>query len=324
MPSLNPFKMLVNPRLPSAAVGLADDGVGVVALDHRRGDALVVRRAGYAALPEGLVRPDFVESNISNVNDLADIVAELVTSAGLLKQHKWSAALPEAATRTSILTLETTPVSRGELEEMLRWKIERAMGAPLEVLRVGRQRLRPDAQGRARYLVSAVYLSVLAEYEEVFAALGWQVGLILPRHMGEAWWLMKDHTPADALLVSAYREGFTVFLLRNGEPLLVRGITCEEADRADELYRFLLFYRDRIASLSGESGGDGAPTETIEKLLVAGSGLDEREASAIIEETLSAPPRTLVAEDLRLSFPSRDIDFNLIAAPAGLAALAWS
>ena len=30
------------------------------------------------------------------------------------------------------------------------------------------------------------------------------------------------------------------------------------------------------------------------------------------------------AEDVRLAFPSTDLDFNLIAAPAGLAALAWA
>jgi hypothetical protein len=59
-------------------------------------------------------------------------------------------------------------------------------------------------------------------------------------------------------------------------------------------------------------------------MLVAGTGLDADEAGAIVRETLSVPPRALGPGDLHLSFPSGELDFNLIAAPAGLAALAWA
>ena len=326
MPS-KPFRKLIDPRLPSAAIGLSGEGAGVVSLDRRRGQ-FAVRRAGYVALPEGLVRPGFDESNISDRGELVDTLAELITSVGLLKRHRWSAAVPEAATRTSILTLESAPTSRPEREEMLRWKTERAVGVSLDELQVGREQLQADAQGRPRYLITAMRLSVLAEYEEVFATLGWQPGLILPRHVGEAWWLIRDERAAatDSLLVSSHPEGFTAVVLRGREPLLVRNVICDAEDRGDELYRFLLYYRDRNAAPSAGEAERGArlePAESIEKLLVAGSGLDAHEASAIVAETLSVAPRTLGAEDVRLSFPSNDLDFSLIAAPAGLAALAW-
>ena len=105
----------------------------------------------------------------------------------------------------------------------------------------------------------------------------------------------------------------------------MRAVSCETEDRADELYRFLLFYRDRNAP-PAEEGETPAPpviTDRIERLLVAGIGLDYAQASAIVEETLAAPPYAVHAEDLRLAFPSDEIDFRQIAAPAGLAALAW-
>lgn len=326
---MNPFQRLISPRLPQAAVGLSGEAASVVQLE-RRGGGLAVRSAGLLPLTAGLVRPSFDESNVSDGAELAGALTELLTSAGQVRRKRWSVALPEAATRTSILTMETAPASRTEGEEMLRWKTERALGAPLDELRVSRESLKPDAQGRQRYLVTAVRLSVLAEYEQVFAVLGWNAGLILPRHMGEAWWLMRDGgkstAVADSLLVSSHAEGFTAVILRAGSPLYVRGVICETEDRADELYRFLLFYRDRTSPQSAE--GEGVPTplygEGIGRLLVAGTGLDEAAARAIVEETLSAAPSAVQPSDLRLTFPAAGIDFRQIAAPAGLAALAWA
>jgi hypothetical protein len=325
---MNPFNKLISPRFPPAAIGLAEDGASVVQLE-RRGGGFGVRSAGFLPLPDGLVRPGFDEPNLADAAELERALTELVSDAGLARRRRWSVALPEASTRTSILTMETAPASRAEGEEMLRWKTERALGARLDELRVSRERLQSDPQGRARYLVSAVRLSVLAEYEQVFASLDWHAGLILPRHMGEAWWLMRDDAEdraSDSLLVSSHAEGFTAVILRARQPLFVRAVLCDMEDRADELYRFLLFYRDRNAPPVAEGETTQAPaviTDRIGRLLVAGTGLDYGQASAIVEETLSVPPRPVGAADLRIAFPSREIDFQQIAAPAGLAALAW-
>jgi Tfp pilus assembly PilM family ATPase len=308
---------LTRPLWPAAAVGLSGDGASLVALDRRR-DALVVRRAGYVPLPAGLVRPGFDEQNVADPAELADHLRGLAVSTGLQKRRRWSVALPEAATRTAILTLESASASRAETEEMLRWKIERTFGASADELRVSRRRLPEDAQGRARYLASATHLSVLSEYESAFAALGWHAGLVLPRHFGEGWWLARARDAEDSLLVSSHAEGFTASLLRAGQILLVRSVACEAEDAADELYRFLLFYRDRL-NAPEDVGGPAR----IGRVFAAGDGLTEQETTAIIEETLEARPRPLRAEDVRLSLPSADLDFAQIAAPAGLAALAF-
>ncbi len=338
----NSFTKLIQPRLPSAAIGLSGEGAGVVSLDRRRSsdngggrNAFTVKSAGYIPFPEGLVSPNFDEVNTADPNELQGLLAELVTSVGLPKRHRWSVALPEASTRITILTIENAPASRAELEEVLRWKTERAIAAPLDEIRIARERLTPDAQGRARYLVTAVRHAVLAEYEAIFGALNWQAGLILPRSLGEAWWLMKGHTAtsgADALLVSTHRDGFTAMLLRGGQPLIVRSVLCAAEDRADELYRLLLFYRDRLAAATApeevseaEPSSSSPPLETVEQLLIVGTGFDRDEARVIVAETLATTPRMLEAEDVHLALPyDNKLDFNTLAAPAGLAALAWS
>jgi hypothetical protein len=308
-----PFSKLVNPRFPSAALGLESGSATVVHLERSRRDGFAIRRAATAILPEGLIHPSFDEPNISDANTLVALLSEVALSAGLAKQSKWSVALPEASTRVAILTMESAPASRSELEEVLRWKYERTFGAPQEELRVSRERLAPDAQGRQRYLVAGIRLSVIEEYEAILAAIGWRTGLILPRHQGEARWI--SNAPNDALLISSHREGFTALVLRGRQPTIVRSVMCEAEDRDDELYRILLFYRDRVIS--------GNDANTLDRLLVVGEGFDKHHVSDIVSETLETNPRVLGSADVGLALPSNELSFDLIAAPAGLATLAW-
>jgi hypothetical protein len=306
---------LLKPRLPSCAVGIERGVASVVQLERGRG-GFVVRRAASVNLPADLVRPSFDESNIGDLAELSGALADLLTSAGLLRQRKWSAALPEASARSAILTIEGAPGSRRELEEVIDWKIERSFGAPLSEMRISREQLAPDAQRQPRFLITAVRLSVLAEYEAAFAALGWHAGLILPRHAGEEQWLRNGH-PGDGLLLSAHEDGFTAVLMRGRRPLTLRSVFCQSEECDDELHRVLLFYRER-------SGANlPAAATTVDRLLVVGDSLDKERVVQVAQETLGVTLRPMDAADVGLLIPPGDLDFDHIAAPAGLARLAW-
>lgn len=317
------FSRLIKPRFPSAAVCLESDFASVASLDRRRG-ALTLEAAAQIPLPEGLIVAAFDQTNIRNQNELTDLLANLILNAGLGRRQRWSAALPELSARTILVVLENKPSSSAEKEEMINWKIERSFGVPAAELRVTRQALTPDERGRARFLASAVRLDVLAEYEAVFAALGWQAGLILPRHLGEVRWLAaasgsNDAKTGDGLLISSHREGFTAIILREREPLIIRQIHCERADCTDELYRLLLFYKERGTA----STTNGDSETTIERVLVVGDTLEGREVSDCVSETLATRPRLLNAQAIGLMLPSDDLSFETLAAPAGLATMKW-
>lgn len=303
---------LLQPRLPSSAVGIESGAASVVQLDRARG-AFTIKRAATMNLPANLINASFDENNIAEPDALIEALSDLVTSAGLLRQRKWSVTLPEATTRSAILTIEAAGGSRREVEEVLEWKIERAFGAPISELRLGRDELPANEQKQARYLVTGVRLSVLAEYESVFATLGWQIGLVLPRHVGEEQWL-RDGSGGDGLLLSAHDEGFTAVLLRNSRPLTLRSVFCETDECDDELHRILLFYRDRSAT-NGHS-------TSVNRLLVMGDRLDKRRVAEIAEETLGVKLQPMGAAEVGLSVPG-DLPFDTIAAPAGLARMAW-
>ena len=309
------FDKILSPRLPATALSLDGHSATMVQLERSRG-AFALRRAATAAVPEGLIRPDFTETNIRDTESLADFLAHLAESAGLARQRKWSVALPESCAATHILTLEQKPASRQEADEVLRWKTERAFGAPYESLNTVTEKIPPDVAGRERYLVVGMRLSILDEYEEVFAALGWNTGFITPRHVGEARWLKQKGSTGDALLISSRPDGFTAFVQRNGQPFTLRSVPCDAADRDDELYRLLLFYRDR----TGPAEDVALP---LNRLLVVAEESDRRRITQVVNETLSTNLRALTPAEVGLNLPNSQLNFATIAAPAGLAALAW-
>ena len=110
---------------------------------------------------------------------------------------------------------------------MLRWKIERGFGTPIEELSISRERLPPDPQGRERYFAVATRASMLNEFEGVLHALGWRAGLILPRHIGEAQWLTMNGAQGDSLLLSSSDTGFTAVVFRGRQPLIIRTVRCD-------------------------------------------------------------------------------------------------
>lgn len=311
----NLISRLIEPWYPATAIGLEKGVASVVQLERTAGSACKLRRAATFNIDDSLIRPSFDESNLGNGPQLAGVLNELATSAGLLRQKRWSMSLPEATARTLVLTMESQVQSNGELHEVLQWKIERGFGASLEELSISRERLQKDSQGRDRYLVVAVKKAVLAEYEAVLESLGWRAGLILPRHLGEAQWLLRHGTIGDSLLLSGSSQGFTGVIFRDKHPLIVRAVTCTEEEFEDEFYRFLLFYRDRVPVVGNGQG--------LSRLMVIGEGITKERAEEIVNETTGGDLRPLEAQDLGLQLPSRDFSFDSIAAPAGLATLSW-
>lgn len=289
----------------------------MVQLERSRGGEPSLRRAATVALPESLICPSFDEPNLSDPREMTAALTELATSAGLLKQKRWSVALPDGASRSLILTLESQPASRAELEEVLNWKMERGFGASLDELSISRERLPADPQGRGRYIVVATRAAVLDEYESILNSLGWRSGLILPRHIGEGQWLTLNGSQGDSLLLSSSEKGFTAVVFRGKQPLIIRTVTCEPHECEDELYRLLLFYRDRRAGEAEQTG------QLLSRVLVVGDMFSKERACEIVNETLDTNLRALDAEDLGLQFATRELSFDAIAAPAGLATLSW-
>jgi hypothetical protein len=310
------LESLTQPNYPKAALGLEQDSITALALQKEGKGRFGIRQAATVDLPVHLLTPSFTEQNIANQNEMRVLLEEAVINAGLRKQKRWSVSLPSNTARTAILSLDTEPASQNELTEILDWKSEQTFGVPSGDLRITRRKIRPDATGKARYFATAVKLSVIDEYETLFETFGWHAGLIMPRAVSEANWLVDAKSKADTLLISSQSDGFTALLLRGDEPTVVRSVTCADSERDDEVFRLLMFYRDRF----GEDSSDNF----LEKILLVGKDFAPAKLKDISVEALGRTLNILRPEDVGLSLPVQSLSFDDLAAPAGLATLGWN
>ena len=311
------FSALSQPHYPNAALGIEEERVTAISLQGQGRGSFAVKQAATVDLPAGLLKPGFLEQNIRDAGEFAACLHEAAESAGLLSQKRWSVALPSNTARTAILVLETEPASNQEAEEVIDWKAEQSFGAPAAELRLSKQKISPDPKGRSRYFTTAVTLSVIDEYEAQFESLGWKVGLILPRAVGEANWISHRADPGDSLLISGNSDGFTALLLRSSEPEVVRSVTCTPEEVDDEIYRLLMFYNDRF-------GGEQHGNSLLRRLLVVGKYLVPARVQTIASEALGRALNVLSPEEVGLNLPGGGFSFDDLAAPAGLAALGFS
>ncbi len=138
-------------------------------------------------------------------------------------------------------------------------------------------------------------------------------------HHGKA---APERNPASTTVMFA---GYETELRRM---MRVREVLCDGEDCADELYRLLLFYRDRALGTTADPAEEAGGATNLRRLLVvgknsAGIGLSEARVSEVVNETLGANMHTLDAKTIGLALPQSELSFDEIAAPAGIATLAW-
>ena len=80
----NLLSRLIDPWYPATAIGLEKGSASVVQLERVKGSVCKLRRAATFNIAESLVRPHFEETNIESPPQVAAVLNELATSAGLL------------------------------------------------------------------------------------------------------------------------------------------------------------------------------------------------------------------------------------------------
>lgn len=307
------WSYLTAPDLPRTALAIGETHLSIITLRRSRGE-FEPRNLGIMKLPPNLVQSSFTEPNVSNESTLIEYLNKTATQAGISRPRALSVALPPGSARSHIITLDSIPTTRLEFSQMIEWKIERTFGQKFADLKTSHSKLN-DFNGRPQWLVTAVHHQVLEQYERIFKQLRWTVGLILPQHLGEAQWLIRQNIEDDQIVVSLNESGFNTVIIRKDEPILVREVECKPEECEDEFFRILVFYRDRL--LTPES-----PIR-LGRVLTLGSVTDQRRFRDVVNSALENHVISLDAQQIGLKVdPSAP--FNHFAAAGGLATMAWN
>ncbi len=306
------WSYLTAPDLPRTALAISETHLSIVTLRKNRGE-FEPRNLGVLRLPDGLINPSFTEPNVSNEASLSEYLNKTAKQAGINRPRALSLALPSGSARSHVIQLDSNPGSHKEMMQVLEWKIERAFGQKTYDLKTSYTRLK-DAHGFSQWLVSAVHHRVLEQYERIFKDLRWPVGLILPQHLGEAQWLIRQRLGDDQVIVSLNERGFTTVITRGDEPILVREVECAPEEREDEFYRIIVFYRDRLVS-------ETDPIR-LSRVLTLGTAAEQRSFREVVTSALENHAIALDTNQIGLRVDS-SAPFNHFAAASGLATMAW-
>ena len=238
--------LLTTPAYPRTSISIDGNRLALVSL-KKSGSEFEPAHLSTLDLPAGLVVPSFTEPNISDEGALSALLERLLNEAGLRRARRLAVAIPDESARSQIITLDGVPSAQAELDQMLAWKVERTFGCRPSEAVITERRL-SSSHSDSQWLVTVIQRRVLAQYESAFKLLRWQVGLVLPGYLAEAQWLVRVGSIEDHVLLSLKDDGFVAVVVRQGQPVLVREVACEEKEREDEFFRLMVFYRDRLAN----------------------------------------------------------------------------
>lgn len=308
-----PLARVFRPRRPLVAAEVAEGHLAVVRLG-RGGDGEKLAAFHLASLPAGTVRTSPIHQNVLEPAALAPLL-EQARDAVSPGGGPLTLCLPDAVARLALIPSDTLPRTEKQLRELVGWRMKKTLPFRLEEARLATQ-VFSTGDGRHVLLAAAVRERLLAEYEELFDAAGFQVGDVTLSTLalsGQA----PQAADGDTLLLNVGDGWFSLFIFSGDEPLFFRCKGLPEGERAPgdrdwfvagEIGPSLEYYRARLggaglkrALVHLTGGGWGELKEALSTVLPVpveplraslGAELPE-EARARLAPSLAAAARAL-------------------------------
>jgi hypothetical protein len=165
----------LRPDYPGAALEVDRREMVLVRLGRGRGKPQLLAH-DTRPLPEHGASPSLFRPNLGEPEELARRVQDLLAATGT-KPGRLSLVLPDNLAKISLVTLPERPGSPRQMEEVLRFKLRRAVPFRLEDAVFTHQVLPGEGAG-VTVLVAVMLRSVVEQYERVLEAAGARPGLV--------------------------------------------------------------------------------------------------------------------------------------------------
>src|SRR5262245_697286 len=255
-------RWLVDPEAPGLGIDLRQEEISLVRLSDKR-RPLEIDLSFVAPLPAGLLQFHMFEPNILDEAGCSKSIESVLRRAGLGGKKRMALSLPDPVALIAVMELPEPPRSSAELVEFLKFRMKKSIPFDVERARVAYERLPGEVP---TFLTGVMHEAVVSQYEDVFAGLGFQVGLLLPASVSLLQLLRplarRELAPGDDyFFVNAERDYFSVSLVRDRDaPVLIRTLGLSAADGVARIYSeedFLqeiiptaIYYREKLSGSS--------------------------------------------------------------------------
>ena len=166
----------LRPNYPAAALEVDRKEMVLVRLRRRGRGKPELEVAEARPLPEQAASSSIFKPNLGTPEEMAVRVRKLLEATGT-KPGRLSLVLPDNVAKISLVTLPERPASARRLDEVLRFKLRRAIPFRLEDAVLTHQVL-PGEGAEVTVLVAVMLRAVVEQYERALEAAGVRPGLV--------------------------------------------------------------------------------------------------------------------------------------------------
>jgi Tfp pilus assembly PilM family ATPase len=244
---------LREPEAPTLGIEVRATSVGALRLTRGR----TLAAAASLRLPEGVVQPAMTRENLLDKAAFTGAVRQVIERVGGLTEKRVAIALPDSVARTVVLNEPQLAIARGAaLADLVRFKLRDKVPFDIrQALVVSEPMAGANGSASTTVVALAVLRSVVEEYEGVLASLGLSAGLVEISGLALLRAGAATVATGDWMTLNWDEDHFTLFLTRQGVPLLARTVLGRIGAEAigRELSSTILYHSERLGGqpLSG-------------------------------------------------------------------------
>ena len=199
-------------------------------------------------LGNGVVVPALNSANIAEPKVVASTLQRVFERIGQ-RPRRVALAIPDIVAKVSILKFEKVPDRAGDLDELIRWQVRKAVPFRIEDAQLSYVPGLKAADGSTEFVVVMARRDIIREYESACEEAGAQAGIVdLATFNVINSVLAGAEAPADDwLLVHVALEDATMAILRGQHLAFFRNRTAEEGSLADMVHQTAMYYEDRLS-----------------------------------------------------------------------------
>jgi type IV pilus assembly protein PilM len=230
---------------PPAAVEITPEGVLAAALPAAGATPVYA----FEALPEGFVVPGIEEPNLRAPEAVANAIRSALDKVSP-RSRVTTLVLPDTLVRVFMLDFDSLPTKKADVLPMMRFRLRKTVPFDVEQAGVSYQIL-SQTKEQCKVLAAIIPGPVLAEYEAVVRAAGYEPGAVLPSSLAA----IETVNAMEAVLAANLNSRGITTLITNGQELLLyRNLDLPEdsGERVREIERTIAvataYYEDRLGA----------------------------------------------------------------------------